>query len=241
MSVVWVTLWVLTLVARAAYFVLPRFVRKRSRNAKRFDANQSRKSTQLWIVLGSGGHTTEMLRMLHTLPIRRFQNRRYLIAQTDSISATKAIEFERAVTEKELPKQSKKSRSPPAGNNSGSFEILRVPRSREVGQSWVSTVITTVLAFFRIMAMMTALPDMIICNGPGTCIPVIYAAFLLRVFGIKHIKVIFVETYARVRKLSLSGILAYPFVDRFLVQWEYLASPTTYPWMPQIEYLGRLV
>ncbi|KAI8809009.1 asparagine-linked glycosylation 14-like protein [Cladochytrium replicatum] len=184
-----------------------------------------------------GGHTTEILRMFYTLPVDRVNQRRYLIAQTDSISATKAIEFERVLTAKCNRKKSTSGSSA----DGGSFEILRVPRSREVGQSWVSTMFTTALACIRIIAMMTALPDMIVCNGPGTCIPVILAAFLLRVFGIKHIKVIFVESYARVRNLSLSGVLAYPFVDRFIVQWEHLAKPIPYPWMPQIECLGRLL
>jgi beta-1,4-N-acetylglucosaminyltransferase len=37
-------------------------------------------------------------------------------------------------------------------------------------------------------------------------------------------KVIFVETGSRVKKLSLTGRLVYPFADLFLVQWPGLAK-----------------
>jgi beta-1,4-N-acetylglucosaminyltransferase len=54
----------------------------------------------------------------------------------------------------------------------------------------------------------------------GTCVPLCYSAFLLKFLGIKNIKIIFIESFCRVEKLSLTGKLLYPIVDRFLVQWK---------------------
>ena len=54
--------------------------------------------------------------------------------------------------------------------------------------------------------------------------------------GIKWIKLIYVESFARVTTLSLSGKLLYTFVDRFLIQWPYLKEK-----YPKAEYKGILV
>lgn len=37
--------------------------------------------------------------------------------------------------------------------------------------------------------------------------------------GLKHTRIIYVESFARVTSLSLSGKLLRPFVDTFVVQW----------------------
>ncbi|CAG8778243.1 14293_t:CDS:1, partial [Acaulospora morrowiae] len=59
---------------------------------------------------------------------------------------------------------------------------------------------------------------------------------LHKILGIKWIKLIYVESFARVRTLSLSGKLLLRFVDRFIVQWPYLEQK-----YPQAEYKGILV
>lgn len=53
--------------------------------------------------------------------------------------------------------------------------------------------------------------------------PICYSAFALKVLGIYYPKIIFVESFCRVEKLSFSGMLLYPIVDKFIVQWEGLA------------------
>lgn len=82
----------------------------------------------------------------------------------------------------------------------------------------------------------------IICNGPGTCVPICVAAFALRVrrcwlgvtppaivhrfpacwcaqvLFLSRCRIVFVESFCRVRSLSLSGKLLYPFADRFVVR-----------------------
>ena len=70
--------------------------------------------TRLCCVLGSGGHTTEMLKMVAPL-IREgiYCPRIYIMADTDRFSEAKVVEIERT-------------------SSSGSHLIVRVPRAREV-------------------------------------------------------------------------------------------------------------
>lgn len=109
-----------------------------------------------------------------------------------------------------------------------------IKRSREVKQSWLSTVFTSLLStvqcFFLVLRIR---PRLIICNGPGTCVPVCYCAFLLKVVGMADTKIIFVESFCRVEKLSLTGRLLYPIADRFIVQWPQLLLKSK-----RAEYLG---
>ncbi len=72
-------------------------------------------------------------------------------------------------------------------------------------------------------------PDVIITNGPATAVMVILAATVLKLFGIapvRKMKIIYVESWARVKTLSLSGkvLLRIGICDKFLVQWESLAK-----------------
>jgi hypothetical protein len=48
-------------------------------------------------------------------------------------------------------------------------------------------------------------PDVVLLNGPGTCIPIAAAALLLRLLGVCCGRVVYVESIARVYRLSLSG------------------------------------
>ena len=60
-------------------------------------------------------------------------------------------------------------------------------------------------------------PDAVITTGAGVGVPFLYAA---RVFGKRAI---YVESLARVDRLSLSGRLVYPVATDFFVQWPELS------------------
>lgn len=106
--------------------------------------------------------------------------------------------------------------------------VHRLPRSREVGQGYPSSVLSTLRAFAAAIALVARTrPDLVLCNGPGTCLPVVAAAFLARVLGACGGKVVFVESFCRVRSLSLTGRLLYPIVDRFFVHWGELRKTYT--------------
>ena len=104
-------------------------------------------------------------------------------------------------------------------------------------------------------------PDLILSNGPATAVCVILAAKALRLCRYLNPlrnnsgklktedpvpldyqpRTIFVESWARVTTLSLSGKLLLPFVDRFLVQWPALEGKAAWKGMRKTEYVGALV
>jgi beta-1,4-N-acetylglucosaminyltransferase len=70
-------------------------------------------------------------------------------------------------------------------------------------------------------------PDLILTNGPATGVIVVIASLVVRYFGLQRggqMRTVFVESWARVKTLSISGnILLYlALTDRFFVQWEAL-------------------
>ena len=147
-------------------------------------------------VLGSGGHTAEMIALLRTLDPTKYGPMLYVIATTDTTSLQRIEMFER-------------ERAVPSGGVTGPptpYRILRIPRSREVGQSYVTSAFTTLYAsLFAASLVVRTRPSLLLCNGPGTCIPVCAAAFMLRFLGIKYVTMIYAESVCRVRSLSMSG------------------------------------
>eukprot|EP00976_Prorocentrum_cordatum_P106346 1194430-Prorocentrum_minimum.AAC.2 len=150
-----------------------------------------------------------------------------------------------------------------------SFSTEFIPRSREVGQSWFTSVFTTAWAcLYATWTVFKERPDvvrlyptphrllplsirnrafmdtwrwrvdLVICNGPGTCIPICFAAVLLRISGLAKGAIIFVESIARVDHLSLTGKILYStrIASVFLVQWERLAAR-----LPRARYIDRLI
>eukprot|EP01063_Lacrimia_lanifica_P031943 TRINITY_DN5378_c0_g1_i2.p1 TRINITY_DN5378_c0_g1~~TRINITY_DN5378_c0_g1_i2.p1 ORF type:complete len:373 (+),score=125.99 TRINITY_DN5378_c0_g1_i2:52-1170(+) len=158
---------------------------------------------RLLAVLGSGGHTTEMFYDLATLKDTKRFDRHYVIAATDSGSRAKAAAFEGTL-----------------GGALSESRVHVVPRAREVGQSYVSSVYTTLVASVTSFKHVFLLrPDIVVCNGPGTCVPICVAAYALRFFAVKHVAVVYSESLACVAHLSLSGKILWRFADRFTVQW----------------------
>jgi beta-1,4-N-acetylglucosaminyltransferase len=121
-----------------------------------------------------------------------------------------------------------------------------------------------------LLRMSSPYPDVILANGPATAVCVVLAARILRLLhclvtflsfgnfaaasdGSKlksegkdapsdfQLRTIFVESWARVTTLSLSGKLLLPFVDRFLVQWPGLEGKMAWRGMRKTEYVGALV
>jgi beta-1,4-N-acetylglucosaminyltransferase len=170
------------------------------------------------IILGSGGHTTEMLTMTRKLPSKYYYPILYCKASTDATSHDRLRTFMAAaaaaggvVAEDAMNNK----------NNIETIPVYDIPRSREVGQSYFSSVFTTIRAFGASVALVYRLaPDLILCNGPGTCLPICLVAFLFRLVRLQHATIVFVESFCRVQSLSLTGkILYYTIADVFLVHW----------------------
>ncbi|KAJ4703803.1 UDP-N-acetylglucosamine transferase subunit ALG14 [Melia azedarach] len=186
------------------------------------------KSPQLsaLIVLGSGGHTAEMMNLLSVLQMDRFSPRFYIAAATDNMSLQKAHVFEDSLIDNNVIK-------------GVSAQFMQIYRSREVGQSYITSVWTTLLATAHALWLMIKIrPQVVLCNGPGTCIPLCVIAFLFKVMGIRWSSIFYVESIARVKKLSLSGLLLYKLriADQFFVQWPQLQRK-----YPRAHYVGCLM
>ncbi|KAL4162137.1 hypothetical protein PRNP1_002685 [Phytophthora ramorum] len=165
-------------------------------------------------VLGSGGHTTELLKLMKRLKREMYTPITFVVAETDKTSQAKT-ELDWKPTETD------------------SFAII--PRSREVGQSWSSTVWTTLSSFQSCLGLVyDRRPQLVLCNGPGTCIPICAAVLLFRILGVQtDSKIVFCESFARVQHLSLTGKLLYFVADEFVVQWPQLQAK-----YPRTRHLG---
>ncbi|XP_030625446.1 UDP-N-acetylglucosamine transferase subunit ALG14 [Chanos chanos] len=177
-------------------------------------------SVSMLVVAGSGGHTTEIIRLMGSLS-QSYGPRHYVIADTDKMSEEKIRTFEVSKT----------------SDSQSQFTIHRIPRSREVRQSWSSSVVSTLYALLYSVPLVFRLrPDMVLCNGPGTCVPLCAAGLLLGVLGLKRVLIIYVESICRVETLSMSGKILYHLADYFFVQWPSLKDK-----YPNTIYLGRVV
>jgi len=213
--------------------------------------------TRLLIVLGSGGHTAEMFALIRDLDCSKYMHRSYVVSSGDAFSMGKAKEFEAM-----LLKRVMESTDNPTLHY-GSYDVSVVPRARRIHQSLLSTPLTSMkclLACFTILygspanqfvsesekagipkANGPTYPDLIVSNGPATGVIVILASFILRFIAApgtkRKMRTIYVESWARVRSLSLSGKLLLRVVDRFIVQWESIIPVTG----GRGEYYGALV
>jgi len=183
-------------------------------------SNPRRRATKTMIVAGSGGHTSEMMKLVSALLNTSYNPRHYIVAETDSMSVDKIRTMETS-----------------KGSTKSEYIVTLIPRSREVMQSWLTTILSTGKAsIYSIYVVFRSQPDMVLCNGPGTCVPLCFAAFLATVLGLKRVKILFVESLCRVTTMSLTGRILYFFADEIIVQWPELKQR-----YPLTTYLGRIV
>jgi len=174
-----------------------------------------RRPLKTLVVLGSGGHTTEMLHLIKNLNPEYYDPIVLVIATSDKTSLRRVQAYPHS-----LPIKNKNNLTENINEC-----IFRIPRSREVGQSYWTSILTTMYSFFFAFWLVgfKVQPDLILVNGPGTCLPIAVCAFFFRVVGwMVKTKIVFVESFCRVTSLSLTGRLLYPIVDLFVVCWEQL-------------------
>ncbi|KAF9585510.1 UDP-N-acetylglucosamine transferase subunit [Lunasporangiospora selenospora] len=143
------------------------------------------------------------------------------------------------------------------------YTIHRIPRSRFVHQSILTTPFTLIKSLLVAMPLIQRLTcytrtpltksnsgkgatpfktngqSILLLNGPGTCFALALTVIGARMLGVpidQTAAIVFVESFARVQTLSLTGKLLYPIADVFLVQWDELCQK-----YPRSNYLGMLV
>ena len=189
--------------------------------------------SHILIVLGSGGHTAEMLSMIRHLSPTRYIYRTYLVSSGDAFSTLKAVDFERALTGADTTTTDKDNTSIIRGPG---YEILTVPRARRIHQPLYTAPLTSLLCLLSCLRFLSpshrrptlgtytpTSPDIILTNGPATGVLVLIAAFILRFLGVVSsetgARCVYVESWARVGGLSLSGriVEGLGLAERFLV------------------------
>lgn len=172
------------------------------------------KKIELMIILGSGGHTTEMFNLISKIDQRK--TRVYVVARSDSNSMSKIKEFQQSTF---------------------AYSVVKIERSRSVKQYWITTPISFLISLCNsCFILFNYYPKVLICNGPGTCVPICLVVSILNCLRLKKIKILFIESFARVNDLSFSGKILYHLADEFIIQWEEIMIK-----YPKAKYLGQLM
>lgn len=176
----------------------------------------------------------------------KLTQRSWIVGSNDEMSAQRATTFEKWVAQYSIEINEPSDAAP---HTSGKAAIITVPRAREIHQSLLTAPFTSLRCMLACLIVLLdarskgSFPDVILCNGPATATILVFASILLRLFNVggcetkSKMRTIYIESWARVRKLSLSGWLLSWVVDRFLVQWPQLEAR----YGGRVEYLGVLV
>ena len=181
---------------------------------------------------------------MRAIDCTRYSPRIYVLADTYEHSERKVMEFEHSTQ-----------------SNDSNCCFRRIPRSREVRQSYLTSVFTTVRATASAVPLIVReRPSLLLCNGPGTCIPICAAYLILKVrvykfstlqwqvfysarlceqvFSLRTRLLVFVESVCRVKSLSVSGLILYysHIADEIIVLWPELVQK-----FPRVRYLGNIL
>jgi beta-1,4-N-acetylglucosaminyltransferase len=102
------------------------------------------------IVFGSGGHTTEMLLMLKSINFNLYNRVFFVLGHSDTWSLTKIKDFYQKERQLDIEKQVP------------NLTIVRLFRSREVKQSYLTSVLTTLMGLAHsVLLVVKSRPDIV--------------------------------------------------------------------------------
>ena len=200
------------------------------------------------------------MKLASSLDFNRYTPRTYIISEGDAFSAQKALALEHIKSSDAVASNVRDPSSvclfPKSDTHSKQhhfiqpqYKLLTIPRARRVHQPLLTTPPDAVKSLLACINLISVYPlfmkgafrrpfaDLLILNGPGTCV-ILYAAVLLnrvssrfrgiilhhsdflcntvlnQLIGLPGPRVLYIESFARVSSLSLSGKLLYHFVDR---------------------------
>ncbi|KOS18157.1 UDP-N-acetylglucosamine transferase subunit ALG14 [Escovopsis weberi] len=210
-------------------------------------------------VLGSGGHTKEMLMMMDDgfCDVANV-HRRYLVSSGDAVSRHQVADYEHSLALLCAQHGSDSSRGRDKDKNthtegdadaegdslgsSGSHDVVTVSRARRIHQPLWSTPLTALASILDILpALLTPppnyrrggrsprFPSIVFSNGPGTGFAVALAVHLIKMFYVVPegcMKFVYIESWARISTLSLTGRLLYHMglADVFVTQHQEVAD-----------------
>lgn len=136
-----------------------------------------------------GGHTGEMLRLLETMDLQRYSERVYLLSTGDALSERRVLEVERTNGTGNVRGSLRHYCMRLEADPSSQFSFRVIPRARKVHQSYVTAVFTTSWTLLHCLWLACALPllqrrqfaDVVLLNGPGSCVPLAAAIALPQV------------------------------------------------------------
>ncbi|KAI1873789.1 uncharacterized protein JN550_003058 [Neoarthrinium moseri] len=183
-------------------------------------------AASLVLFAGSGGHTREMINIMESYaPWDKSTYRLWLISEGDAYSRSEIQRFEdrRAALKRRQ------------GVFPGPFIIHEIARARYVHQSFLTSPFTALLSAFDAYGALTRglpftlresplyFPEVICLNGPGSALVLALVSHILKLVGVIPVdrcRVIYVETFTRVRALSMTGKIMYHLglADAFIVQ-----------------------
>lgn len=181
---------------------------------------------QLFIFLGSGGHTGEMLRLINNYSDILLNNDTTVhVGYSDEASKSKFNNCIKQMDCKRKYYNFKKAREV----NSGILNSI---------QTIVLTLLTSLKHIITIKWHMLGKPHLVLLNGPGTCcIITVWCKLIDLFFLFTSSNIVYIESLARISTLSLTGKILYYLTDEFIVQWEELKIREA----PEAKFFGILV
>ncbi|TIA88575.1 hypothetical protein E3P99_02511 [Wallemia hederae] len=185
------------------------------------------------VMLGSGGHSTELVKMIDALSFKRYTPRLWLIHTGDTLSTNKVVELENF----------KQTSATLDWTDSGYYAINYLHRLRQVGEGYLNLPMNFFICLIQCLSLAILPPadissptstrsnsvtdaptpqlgELLIMNGPSTCIPLITAVWIAKLIGIPHPKMVYIESWTRIENLSLTAKIVKPLVDTFVTQWK---------------------
>lgn len=237
-----ITLVIISLLITRLIIILPifkpAFVAKDGNSIVSLNNKKKLKLLQVFIFLGSGGHTGEMLNII---------NNYKSILLNDDRSFEKIVIYLGYSDLRSLDKFKKLISNHNIDNNSNlQIEYLPFLKARNVNSSTFNsfiTILNTIISSFKIILriyikMLFNNHNLVLLNGPGTCC-IIVSWFKFFIFFTpfinNNINIIYIESLARITNLSLTGKILYLLVDNFIVQWNDLSYN-----YPRSTYMGLI-
>ena len=160
----------------------------------------------IMVILGSGGHTWEMINVLSRLNWEKYLPI-YIIGYSDFHSLNDIIFFENKLEREYF------------------YERIIRPKENWEKTYSLKVLLKSIYCFFKSFKLILQhKPDYILANGPSICVPIIICGWFLKKLGYINANLIYIESAARVSNLSISAKIVKHIVDDMFGFWKPLCD-----------------